>query len=146
MEHLFPRLEWSEKRINQLFWAIFQLIFSQFLKERYRVLVWVLGDHPLHLWPQSTQKQPQNKPRYPQTKNLFLCPHYLSSRRVGIYSPSQIFAFGFFFHVNTHTLSLGGPSDTPMTPEHPKTAPKRAQIPPKRNTFSCVPTISHPGG
>ena len=39
------------------------------------------------------------------------------------------------FHLNTLGLSLGGPSGTPMTPEHPKTAPKRAQIPPREPRF-----------
>ena len=85
--------------------------------------------------PRAPKNSPKTSPDTPQTNHLFLCPHYLSSRRVGRYSASQIFAFGIFFHVNTPGLSLGGPSGTPMTPEHPKTAPKRAQIPPREPRF-----------
>ena len=76
----------QKKRINQLFWAIFQLIFSQSLKKRHRVLVWVWRDHPLHPWPQSTQKQPQNEPRYPPKETRFpVSPLYLiqEGRKVG---------------------------------------------------------------
>ena len=141
----FLDLNDQKKRINQLFWAIFQLIFSQFLKERYRVLVWVLGDHPLHLWPQSTQKQPQSEPRYPQISHVFLCPHSLSTRRAQICSPTQIFALEIYSAFTHLVLVFGGHLLHPWTHSTQK-QPQNEPRYPQTTMFSCIRIMSHPGG